>query len=80
MALRALLQGTAAVAEAKRHTYCVELKPLWQLRSSRSKGRRPRVFGLAGFKPALTESHRPLEFDGWWSKAPMPPIAALARP
>ena len=83
MALRALLQGTAAVAVAvavaKRHPYCVELKPLWQLRSSRSKGRRPRVFGLPGFKPALNKV-QPSVANGSQPHALVLPIAALARP
>ena len=46
-------------------------EPLRRLR------RRPRVFGLAGFKPALTENHRPLEFDGWWSGARCRPLPRL---
>ena len=79
MALRALLQGTAAVPEAKRHPYLVELKPLWQLRSSRSKGQRPRVLGLAGFKPALTKV-QPSVANGSQPHALALPIAALARP
>ena len=41
---------------------------------------RPCVFGLAGFKPALTENHRSFECGGWRSRPPMLPIAALLRP
>ena len=41
------------------------------MRPFRRRRRRPRVFGLAGFKPALTENHRPFELDGWGSGAPM---------
>ena len=79
VALRALLQGTAAVAGAKMHPYCVELQPQWQLRSSRRQGRRPRVFGLAGFKPALTKV-QPSVANGSQPHARLLPIAALARP
>ena len=78
MALRALLQGTAAAAEAKRHPYCVELQPLWQLRSSHHQGQRPRAYGLAGFKPALTKS-RPFVASSSRAVALVLPITALAR-
>ena len=37
----------------------------------------PRVFALAGLKPALTENNRPLELDGWCSRALMPPSPRL---
>ena len=54
MALCALLQSQADAAEAKRHFHWLDPKPPCQLRSGRRLRRRHRVFGLAGFKPALT--------------------------
>ena len=54
MALCALLQSQAAAAEAKQYFHCLDPKPPCQLRSGRRLWRRHRVFGLAGFKPALT--------------------------
>ena len=45
----------------------------------RRQGRRPRVFGLAGFKPALTKV-QPSVANGSQPHALVLPIAALARP
>ena len=63
MAPCALLGDPAGVAEATRYAW-LECQRLWQQSRRRRPWRRPRVFGLAGFKPALTEGHGPFEPDG----------------
>ena len=89
MALRALLRGTAAVAEAFYALHgrflgcCLDFvsghDAIAAVSRFRHQGRRPRVFGLAGFKPAVikilpsvTNCSQPL--------ALLRLIAALARP
>ena len=89
MALRALLQGTAALAEAfcalagRFLGCCLDFvcchDAIAAVSRFRRQGRRPRVFGLAGFRPALTNTRSSVANCGQ-PLALVLPIAALTRP